>query len=107
MPHEDRRIIFDYSEAYKAIYTLSVQQEIRKPPPGVIGAFTFDTEDDSKVRVRIDDPQNRKSTESEYTRDFLAAALMVYCRSCGVPLPKKARKSVEISGDSVILRIMI
>jgi hypothetical protein len=31
MACEERRIIFDYAEAYKAIYTLCVQKELRVP----------------------------------------------------------------------------
>ena len=49
----------------------------------------------------------QKSTKQEYSRDFIAAALMVYCRGCGIPLPKKARKSVVLKGEGIILRVEI
>ncbi len=106
MPREDRRIIFDYEEVYKALYAFCVQKERKKPPAGAITTLAADTNDESRIFVRY---ENRLDAESrpvmvEYSRDFLAAALMVYCRGCGIPLPKKARKSVMIGETDVILR---
>lgn len=106
MPREDRRIIFDYEEVYKALYSFCVQKERKKPPAGAITALAADDKDDSRIFVRY---ENRLDAETkavmvEYSRDFLAAALMVYCRGCGIPLPKKARKSVMIGETDVILR---
>ena len=107
MPREDRRIIFDYDEAYKALYSLCVQKERKKPPTGAITMLVEDDKDDSRIYVRI---ENQLDTQGggariEYSRDFLAAALMVYCRGCGIPLPKKARKSVMVRENDVILRV--
>ena len=107
MPHEDRRIIFDYSETYKAIYALCVQKEMRKPPPGAIAAISLDPADDQKVRVRIENKHDNTEAENEYTRDFMAAALMLFCRSHSIPLAKKAKKLVEFGSDHVMLRIVI
>ncbi|GJL84277.1 MAG: hypothetical protein DHS20C02_00520 [Micavibrio sp.] len=104
MPHEDRRIIFDYEEIYKALYSLCVQKERKKPPSGVITMLVEDDKDDSRIYVRIENELDKSGAKIEYSRDFLAAALMVYCRGCGIPLPKKARKSVMIREKDVILR---
>jgi len=43
----------------------------------------------------------------EHNQDFVAAALMVFCRGSGIPLPKSARKSVMIKEGVVILRVQI
>jgi len=105
--HEDRRIIFSYEEAYKAIYSLCTQKEMKKPPPGAITSITAAPEDDNKLKVRIDNMQDNSGRDIEYSRDFLAAALMLFCRSQSVPIPKKANKSVELKTDGVILRMTI
>lgn len=107
MPREDRRIIFEFGEAYKAIYALCVQKDMKKPPPGALTAIREHPEDKSKVVIRLENPQFKEVTEREYSRDFLAAALMLYCRTCRVPLPKTAQKSVELAQDNVILRVQI
>ncbi len=105
MPHEDRRVIFDYEETYKAVYSLCVQKERPKPPLGALTSVTEDEKDDSRIHMRVENPHEKEMSKLEYSRDFLAAALMFYCRGSGIPLPKRARKSVMIREGSVILRV--
>lgn len=107
MPTEDRRIIFDNNEVYKAIYALCHQKQLKKPPAGQINDVSLDPKDTSKVIVNLINPQEKTQRDLEYSRDFLAAALMLFCRGCGIPLPKGANKSVVIDGETVILRIKI
>lgn len=108
MPREDRRIIFSYEETYKAIYTLCAQREMKKPPPGSICEIVVDDiADDSRLTIKIENRQENVIHDREYSRDFLAAALMVYCRGLSIPISKKATKSVELKKDSVILRLVI
>ena len=38
MPKEDRRIIFSSEEVYNAIYAVSVQKQVPRPPPGAVKA---------------------------------------------------------------------
>lgn len=109
MPVEDRRIIFSNQEIYKALYALSTQKNIQVPPPGEITSVTVDQADSSKIYVEISnllDEENPKTTK-EYNRDFIAAALMLFCRGLGIPLPKSASKSVLISEGKVMLRVQI
>jgi hypothetical protein len=107
MPKEDRRILFDYEEVYKALYALCTQKQVPKPPPGVIVAIREDAEDATKLHVDLENPQDKSKAKREYTRDFLAAALMIFCRGLGIPLPKNAQKSVVIQDGQVVLRVQI
>ena len=107
MPREDRRIIFTYAETYKALYALCMQKEMRRPPPGSIVAITIDGDDDKKLTVRIENMQENTEHEVDYSRDFMAAALMLYCRSLSIPISKKASKSVEFKSEGVVLRLVI
>ncbi len=107
MPREDRRIIFTYEEAYKALYSLCMQRDMKRPPPGQIDKINIDPDDDKKLSFELSNPQEEMTHKIDYSRDFLAAALMLYCRSLGIPFPKKANKSVDIKEDSVVLRMMI
>lgn len=107
MPKEDRRITFSYDEVYKAIFAMCVQRELRKPPAGIIMAVDRH-DDNSKVTVRIENPlTNDPVIFLDYPLDFLAAALMLYCRTCRIPLPKTAGKSVEFSNEGIVLRVLI
>lgn len=108
MPREDRRITFSYDEVYKAIFSLCVQRELKKPPAGIIMAVEPSMADASRVSVRIENPLTSAPVMfMEYSMDYLAAALMLYCRTCRIPLPKTAEKSVELGQDGVILRVQI
>ncbi len=108
MPKEDRRIIFSHDEVYNAVYKLSAQKQIPKPPPGAVTSVEEKEGDSSQFIMRLKNPAEETEDTREYSRDFLAAALMLFCRGLGIPLPKSARKSVMISGEgSVVLRVQI
>lgn len=107
MPREDRRISFENEEVYKAVFALCTQKQMKKPIPGVI-LKVIDSGDAGPVVLEIGNPlHSSDSVKEEYTRDFLAAALMLFCRGCGIPLPKSARKSVMVIEGTVILRVQI
>jgi hypothetical protein len=108
MPREDRRIVLDYTETYKAIFTLCMQNELARPFARSITAISFKADDGRCVVVRFANGLQGTSATKEYSRDFLAAAaLMLYCRTCSIPVPKKAMKSVELGGDSVTLHVTL
>ncbi len=109
MPIEDRRIMFDEQEVYQALYAMCTQKQMKIPPPGTISKVVQDEDDAGMITVTISNPQDNKNAQThvEYSRDFFAAALMLFCRGRGIPLPKSAKKSVLISEGTVILRAKI
>ena len=106
MPTEDRRITFENEEVYKALYALCTQKQVRKPPPGHVSKI-YEKESGGMIYLDLENPQNQTKASEGYTQDFLAAALMLYCRGCGIPLPKNAKKSVQISEGKIILRVQV
>lgn len=107
MPREDRWIYFDFEEVYKAIYALSVQKQLKKPPIGLITAVAETPGDVNTIVFQFANPQENTVGAREYSRDFLAAAVMLYCRTLRIPLPKSATKQVEISKGQVVLRVQV
>jgi hypothetical protein len=107
MPREDRRISFDFTETYTAIFALCVQKEMPRPVAGSITAIDFKGDDGRCVAVRFANGLQGTSATSEYGQDFLAAALMLYCRTCSIPIPKRGVKSVELGDEGVTLRITL
>jgi hypothetical protein len=57
MTREERRIIFDYAEVYKAIHTLCAQKELRVPPTGNITAMVL-KDDDPNTGFFAQPPKN-------------------------------------------------
>lgn len=107
MPTEDRRIIFQNDEIYKALYTLCHQKQLRKPKPGTLTGVIEDKGDPSKIYILLENAQDKTASQQEFSRDFLAAALMLYCQGLNIPLPKKAKKTVLIKDTTAMLRVMI
>src|SRR5262245_36835907 len=107
MPREDRKISFDNDEVYKAVFALCTQKQLKKPIPGHIIKVTEGTVESGMIILDIENPLDKASEKAEYTRDFLAAALMLFCRGCGIPLPKLARKSVMVVEGVIVLRVQI
>jgi len=109
MPKEDRLIIFSNEEVYKALYALSAQKQLKKPPAGVITKIEEVKGDRNTICLHLSNPQESFDSDKklDYTRDFLAAALMLFCRGLGIPLPKSARKSVMLRNGEVMLRVQI
>ena len=108
MPREDRRIIFDMSETYNALYKLSIKQgDAPKMIAGAIVKVEEDGLDKNKVNFFIENPQDGDKKMITYSRDFIAAALMMFCRGAGIPLMRRANKTVVIKDGEVILRVMI
>jgi hypothetical protein len=106
MPREERRIIFGYTETYKAMLALSVQKKLARPVAGTISGIALKAGDDKSLVITFTNKTNGKSAKCEYSRDFLAEALIGYCRICRIPFPrKKARKSVEPGREDLTLRI--
>lgn len=107
MPREDRRIFFEFEETYKAIYQLCAQKGLPKPAAGTIIRIEQNIESPLELDVFL---ENNKSNEIEvirYTKDFMIAALMIMCRTIGIPLPKGANKTLELAQAQVILRIQM
>ena len=108
MPREDRRVIFDMSETYQALYKLSTKQDGEgKLIAGAIVKIQESADDPNKIEFFIENPQINEKKTIKYTRDFVAAALMMYCRGVGIPLARKASKSIIIEKDRVTLRSMV
>jgi hypothetical protein len=107
MPREDRKIIFANEEVYKALYALAVQKQVPKPPAGAVTQITLTNDDPPKIILLLENPAVNSKETAEFSYDFTAAALMVYCRGLGIPLPKKASKSVQILDGELVLRVQV
>lgn len=107
MPREDRRIIFEPEEVYQSIYTLAAQKDARRLPPGAITEISITESEPPQVVLRLENPAQKFDEKFEYSYDFVAAALMLYCRGQAIPLPKRAQKSLMIIEGRLTLRAMI
>jgi hypothetical protein len=103
MPIEMRRILFSNDELRQALdaYLLSIGQSL---PMGYVQAARFG-EDSSHVLLTIYDRRHEQTHEARVDAAHVAAGLMKYCFSNGIPIPKQARKSISLAGDGLALDV--
>ena len=103
MPREDRRIIFSEEELYHALYAHCRRADERRPPAGNITSVRFTDDFHENIEVRIENHVENEMREMLFTKAFVAAALIMYCRGVGIPIPKSASKSIDINKHGHIL----
>ncbi len=107
MPLEDRRIIFKPDELYHAIYAHAKRADMRALPSGEIKGARFKDEHGDMVSLVVVNDVEKTTSTHDYGRAFVAAALIMYCRGVGIPVPKAANKSIEIDDGRIVLRAIM
>jgi hypothetical protein len=80
---------------------------LARPVAKTITGIALNEGDKGRVVVTFANKLDGTSARCEYRRDFLAEVLIRYCQSCRIPLPRKARKSVELGDERVTLHMTL
>ncbi len=102
MPEEARVVSFSNAEAIEAIVDYC-EKINRALPPGGINGLTFSNEKEVKVTVH---PQGQAPSFSLYEHER-AAALIMFCNKKGIPVARRALKSLQVTQDKVSLHLAI
>ncbi len=78
-----------------------------KLPPGIILACTPVSETGVAVRLDMVDQRSDETHVVELSPEVLGAALLRYCMTHRIPMPKSATKSIQIHGNEISLNIEI
>ncbi len=106
MPSEIRRLIFNSEELIEAIQEY---REISKAklPPGMIVSCTPTSDPEVTVHLEIFDQRRDETSAVDLAPEVIAAALLHYCITHRIPMPRQAEKSIQVHGDEVTLSIRI
>ncbi len=109
MPREDRMIIFNYEELFDAFRNLCESKEMPFLLEGRITEIKHPSGDNARYVFDVEDESGSSSKTEEYSRDLIAAALMMRCRAHKIPLPKTAKKSVlfDNNAQEITLRVRV
>ena len=106
MPEELRKIHFPNDELQAAIVDYCLRSKIRLLDKNI---EELEVRDDPDVMVvlkyAVTGPD--ENNEVELSRDQVAAALIRYCSSINVPLPRSARKVLQPTDKGISLMINI
>ena len=102
--HESRRLQFPLDTLVDALIELENKQGQWPPRATVVGA-SIDNSDTNDVGVilSIHRAEGGEVIERRYSPSKLAAAMVNYCLTMRVPIPRNSTKSIQFLGDGVTL----
>lgn len=103
--HETRRLQFPLDTLVDALIELEEKQGHWPSQATVVGASIdqSNTADVDRVILSIHQSDSGKVIERKYSLQMIAAAIVNYCVTLRVPMPRKSSKSVQILPDGVAL----
>ncbi len=106
MPEELRKILFPKEEVQAAVVDYCLRSKIPLPDKN-IDVLEVCADPEAMVVLKYADTGPEETDEVELSRDQVAAALIRYCSSINVPLPRGAQKVLQPSDDGISLLINI
>jgi hypothetical protein len=102
--HENRRLQFPLDTLVDALIELESKQGHWPPKATVVGASIDNSGDDhAGVILSIHRPEGGEVIERRYSLPMLAAAIVNYCLTVRVPIPRNSTKSIQVLADGVAL----
>lgn len=102
--YETRRLQFPLDTLVDALIELEVKQGHWPPKATAVGA-TIDNlgGGNAFVVLSVHRPQNDEVSERRYSSPMIAAAIVNYCVTMRVPIPRNSSKSIQVLADGVAL----
>ena len=106
MPNEIRHIIFAQNELEEAVklFHTTVQAIL---PPGRIIAFQIVGNKVPGLQVNVVAPKEGDVSDVIIASAHVAAAMLHYCIQNGIPVPRKAKKKIELIDGSLALTLTL
>lgn len=104
--HETRRLQFPLDTLVDALIELEDKQGHWPAKATVVGA-NIDNQGngDAWVVLSIDRPESGQVSERRYSLPAVAAAIVNYCLTMRVPIPRNSTKSIQVLPDGVALML--
>lgn len=102
--HETRRLQFPLDTLVDALIELEDKQGHWPAKATVVGAHIDNSSGgDASVVLSIDRPESGQVSERRYSLPVLAAAIVNYCLTMRVPIPRNSTKTIQVLTDGVAL----
>jgi hypothetical protein len=102
--HESRRLQFPLDTLVDALIELEDKQGHWPPRTTVVGASIDNSEGNGAgVVLSVHRPDGDAVTERRYSLSMIAAAIVNYCLTLRVPIPRNSTKSIQLLADGVAL----
>jgi len=102
--HENRRLQFPLDTLVDALIELEDKQGHWPSKATVVGASIDNSGDDeAAVVLSIHRPEGGAVFERRYSLSLVAAAIVNYCVTMRVPIPRNSTKTIQVATDGVVL----
>jgi hypothetical protein len=101
--HENRRLHFPLDTLVDALIELEDKQGHWPPKATVVGAAIDRSGEEDAVVLSVHLPQSDEIVERRYTLPRVAAAIVNYCVTMRVPMPRNSTKSIQVLADGIAL----
>ncbi|MHB8813352.1 MAG: hypothetical protein ACYDAE_08790 [Steroidobacteraceae bacterium] len=104
--HETRRLQFPLDTLVDAIIELEDKQGHWPSKATVVGASIVNSGDeDAGVVLSIHRPEGGEIIERRYSLSMIAAAIVNYCLTVRVPMPRNSTKTIQVLADGIVLML--
>jgi hypothetical protein len=104
--HETRRLQFPLDTLVDALIELEDKQGHWPATATVVGASIDNSGDgDATIVLSIHRPEGGEVSERRYSLPLVAAAIVNYCVTMRVPIPRNSSKSIQVLADGVALML--
>jgi len=102
MPNESRVISFSNAEAIDALveYCAATKREL---PKGGVNRLVFSNDTEVKVTAEF----SGGTPSISFFQNEVAAALIFYCNKKGIPVARRAVKSLQVAQDTIALHLAL
>lgn len=104
--HETRRLQFPLDTLVDAIIELEDKQGHWASKATVVGASIVNSgAEDAGVVLSIHRPEGGEVIERRYSLSMIAAAIVNYCLTMRVPMPRNSTKTIQVLADGIVLML--
>ncbi len=106
MPKELRKLVFDESELRAAAYDYCLRNNVNIPHAPVQDILISD-EDAKVIVLRFESEDVNALKDVTLSRDQVGAALIKYCSTIKIPLPRTAQKILKVDGQEISMMVSV
>ena len=102
--HESRRLLLPFDTVVDALIELEIKHGRWPANAALVAVTVHDGEDDRSRRVVLSvRPPNQEVVERTYTLPLIAAAIVNYCLTMRVPMPRSSSKTIQFLPEGIAL----
>lgn len=106
MPKELRKLVFDAAELKAAAYDYCLRSNVNIPQAPVDDVVVSDN-DASVLTLKFSSGDVNDVKSVPLTRDQVGAALIKYCSTNNIPLPRIGQKILKVDGSEISMMVSV